>query len=406
MKIAVVGARGIPPQDLQSEVQHQPKTARQSLIPTDAATSGIEHYCAEVYPLIAKQGCTVDLYARSSYTARPWYSQYTDQGVRIISEPCLGIRGADALLSSASGALSTLSRQYDVVHFHALGPALFSILPRLASSSKVVVSCQGLDWQRAKWGKMSSRLILLGEQTAVRYAHEIIVVSQTLQDYFWKTYGRETVYIPNAPATYQSSDPSFQFGMSLGLEQNRYVIFLGRLVPEKSPDLLIKAFQALRPSGWKLAFVGKSSDTSAFTSDLMNLAVGDPDILFTGELSGGRLAEIVRGAGLYVSPSSLEGLPLSMLEAMQEGVPVLASDIPPHQQLVGEDRGVMFQTGDLNSAVHQMEWAIHHPQEMADCANRAQAYIRSHYQWDSIVSDTIKLYEFLVHERNGHQIRA
>jgi glycosyltransferase involved in cell wall biosynthesis len=362
----------------------------------DAATSGIEHYCAEIYPLMVKQGCTVDLYARASYTDRPWYSQYQEQGIRIVSVPCLGMRGVDALLSSALGAIATLATQYDIVHFHALGPSLFTVLPRIARSAKVVVTCHGLDWQRAKWGNLSSRLIRLGEQAAVRYAHEIIVVSQALQEYFWTTYGRETIYIPNAPATYHDSDPLFQFGTSLGLEQNQYVVFLGRLVPEKAPDLLVQAFQALRPPGWKLALIGKSSDTSAFTSDLLNLAEGDSDILFTGELSGGRLAEIVRGAGLFVLPSSLEGMPLSMLEAMQEGVPVLASQIPPHRQLVGEDRGVLFQTGDLDSLVQQLNWAIQNPAEMNHCRDRAQDYIRENYRWDRITAETLQVYDFLV----------
>jgi glycosyltransferase involved in cell wall biosynthesis len=285
MKIAVIGARGIPPLDA-----HADRSARYPTLVADATTSGIEHYCAEIYPLIVQQDCQVDLYTRFSYTARPWYSQYTDRGVQVISVPCLGLRGMDALLSSALGTLATLPDRYDLVHFHALGPALFSGLPRLSRSTKVVVSCQGLDWQRVKWGKASSRLIRWGEELAVQYAHEIIVVSQALQDYFWKTYGRETVYIPNAPATYPPSDSQFQFGASLGLAPQRHLIFLGRLVPEKAPDLLIRAFQALRSPGWKLAIVGKSSDTSGYVSSLFNLAENDPDILFTGELRGAQLA--------------------------------------------------------------------------------------------------------------------
>ncbi|MBW4516454.1 MAG: glycosyltransferase family 4 protein [Timaviella obliquedivisa GSE-PSE-MK23-08B] len=404
MKIAVIGARGLPPipQEVAS-LDHD--DVRHGVPFQGAATSGIEHYCAELYPRVVEAGHTVDLFARSSYVNRSWYRHFHDRGVRVIPMPCLNKRGADALISSCFGAISSVLHHYDIVHFHALGPALFSFLPRIASSSKIVVSCHGLDWQRVKWGKFSSRLIRLGEETAVRYAHEIIAVSQPLQGYFWKTYGRQTVYIPNAPATYEASDPAFRFGSALGLRPKRYMIYLGRLVPEKAPDLLIQAFQKLQPPGWTLVFIGKSSDTSSFTSNLLALANKNPNIVFTGELSGGRLAEIVRGAGLYVSASELEGLPLSMLEAMQEGIPMLASDIPPHQQLVGDDRGVMFQTGNLDSFVSQMDWAISNPQDMAERANRAQEFIRLGYQWDAIVTDTIKLYRFLKSEQEyNHSI--
>ncbi|MCU0566348.1 MAG: glycosyltransferase family 4 protein [Oculatellaceae cyanobacterium Prado106] len=401
MRIAVIGARGIPvPADHAGTrsakgSNDESSQIREQVTLASAATSGIEHYCAEMYPRIAAQGHTIDLFARASYTQQSWYHQSLSQGIRTISLPCLNLRGADAFISSALGAIASIFAPYDIVHFHALGPSLFSGLPAIASSSKVVVTCHGLDWQRAKWGKLSSRLIHLGEKMAVRYADEIIVVSEALQDYFWKTYQRKTVYIPNAPATYEASDPTAPYVHSLGLTPQRYVVFLGRLVPEKAPDLLLKAFRSLQPAGWKLVFVGKSSDTSSFTTNLLSLADQDPNIIFTGELSGSRLAEVVRGAGLFVLPSSLEGMPLSMLEAMQEGVPVLASNIPPHQQLVGTDRGVLFQTHSLEDLIDRLQWSIEHPQEMTAFAQQAQEFIRLNYRWDRITNDTIHLYESL-----------
>ena len=130
MKIAVIGAKGLPPNQ-----------------------GGIEHYCAEVYPRMVAQGHSVDLYARSSYTQLPAYHKQDFKGVQVISLPCPGLRGFDAFLSSILGVVSCLSKTYDVVHFHALGPSLFTWLPKIASSSKIIVTCQGLDWQRGKWGK-------------------------------------------------------------------------------------------------------------------------------------------------------------------------------------------------------------------------------------------------------------
>jgi glycosyltransferase involved in cell wall biosynthesis len=369
MKIAVIGVKGLP-----------------------AKQGGIENYCAEVYPRMVAQGHSVDLFARASYTDSAWLDNYDFEGVQVRSLPSLPLRGIDAFISSALGAIASSTTKYDIVHFHALGPSLFSWLPKFASRAKVVVTCQGLDWQRAKWGNTSSSLILMGEKAAVRHADEIIVVSKNLQSYFFETYGRQTVYIPNAPASYAESDRNFAYGTSLGLNQGKYILFLGRLVPEKRPDLLIEAFQVLKPAGWKLVLAGGVSDTNLFTSKLSDLADGNPDIIFAGEIRGTRLAEIVRGAGLFVLPSDLEGLPLSMLEAMSQGIPVLASDIPPHQQLINDQRGHLFQAGDINSCIQGLDWAIAHPQEMAVMAKKAQQHVEKYYNWDHITAENLRIY--------------
>lgn len=369
MKIAVIGAKGLPPKQ-----------------------GGIEHYCAEVYPRMVAQGHSVDLFARSSYTDYRWFETYDFQGVRVITLPSLPLRGVDAFITSALGAICASGKHYDIIHFHALGPALFTWIPRISCSSKIVVTCQGLDWQRAKWGTISTALIKSGEKAAVRCAHGIVVVSEALGSYFSQTYGRETVYIPNAPAGYAKSDPSFPFGTKLGLKQGRYMLFVGRLVPEKRADLLIEAFQKLKPAGWKLVFAGGVSDTTSFTSAMYEMASGNPDVIFAGELRGERLAEIVRGAGLFTLPSDLEGLPLAMLEGMREGIPVLASDIPPHQQLLSDQRGTLFQAGNVESCMRGMDWAIHHPQEIAVMAKNAKKYVDTYYTWENITAENLKLY--------------
>ncbi|MBD2084524.1 glycosyltransferase family 4 protein [Coleofasciculus sp. FACHB-542] len=386
MKIAVIGAKGLP-----------------------AKQGGIEHHCEEIYSRVVEQGHEVDLFARSSYTGDVSLSHYNVHGVKVVSIPSLNIKGMDALLSSALGAIASNAKRYDIVHFHALGPALFTWLPKLASSAKVVVTCHGLDWQRAKWNKASSDLIRRGERAAVRFSDSMIVVSEELRSYFKETYGKETIYIPNAPSNMGDSDPTFSYGTSLGLEQGRYILFLGRLVPEKCPDLLIKAFQNLQQEGWKLVMVGGTSDTNEFTSEITEMAANNKNIIFTGELRGPRLAEILRGAGLFVLPSELEGLPLSMLEAMQEGVPVLGSDIPVHQQLIGKNRGMLFQVKNVDSCLRSLEWAINHQNELAVMAKNAQSYVQAHYTWNQITSETLELYRTLtalapLDNKNGKRI--
>jgi glycosyltransferase involved in cell wall biosynthesis len=384
MNISVIGAKGLP-----------------------AKQGGIEHYCQEIYPRMVKQGHQVDLFARANYVGTPWLHQYEVQGVRIMALPSLNLRGLDALASSALGALVSSRKHYDVVHIHALGPALFSALPKLAlSATKVVVSCQGLDWSRAKWGNISSRILHLGERTAVRFADDIIVVSEELRSYFKKTYNRDTIYIPNGPAGYGLSDKHFHYGTSLGLQPNKYMVFLGRLVPEKRPELLIQSFQALRLPGWKLVLVGGSSDTLQFSGELSEIAGGNPSIIFAGELYGEQLAEIVRGAGLFVLPSDVEGLPLAMLEAMREGIPVVASDIPAHQQLLLGGQGMLFRAGDVDSCADALSWAVHHTKEMAAMATKAKKHIQVNYNWDQITSETLAVYEGVSSSYVGNKVRT
>lgn len=373
MKIAVIGSKGLP-----------------------AKQGGIERHCEELYPRMVAQGHSVDLFARQSYAQCCDSRPYQVRGVRVIPLPAPTEGGLEVIVSCALAAMATSGTRYDIVHFHAIGPAIFSWIPKLVSSAKVVVTCHGLDWQRAKWGKFSGLLLRKGESTAIRYADGLIVVSEELRSYFWNTYARAAVYISNAPGGFDASDPHFSYGKSLGLAQGRYIVFLGRLVPEKRPDLLIQAFQKLEAKGWKLVIVGGSSDTNDFMTQTIDTARGNPNVVFTGQLLGGRLAEIVRGAGLFVLPSDLEGLPLAMLEAMQEGVPVLASGIPVHQQLIGEDRGLVFKAGDVESCAQSLDWAIQHPDQLVVMAKNAQRYVQLNHDWNQITAQTLEMYNQLI----------
>ncbi len=383
MKIAVIGAKGLP-----------------------ASQGGIEHYCEELYPKVVAEGHIVHLFARASYTQMGWFSSYTHRGVKIICLPSVPFGGLDAFSNAFLATVFVLIKRYDVIHFHALGPALFSCLPRALSRAGVMVVCHGLDWQRAKWGRWSRQVIRAGERVAVHSAHELVVVSEELQAYFQRTYNLKATYIPTAPATYQDSDDDFPFVRQLGLVPKRYVLFLGRLVPEKRPDLLIHAFQALEHQGWKLALVGGVSATSQYVAELQRMIYQPRDVILTDELRGQRLSEVVRGAGLFVLPSDVEGLPLSMLEVMREGVPVVASDIPAHYQLIGEDRGLLFEAGSLLDCQTCLEWALRNPQAVAAMARRAQEHVRSHYSWERVTYDNLALYAKIAGSARLRQYRA
>ncbi len=375
MKIAVIGAKGLP-----------------------AKQGGIEHYCQELYERVVAEGHEVDLFARSSYTQTPWFACENIKGVKVITLPSIPLKGVDALTNSAMGAIASCLGSYDVVHFHALGPSLFSWLPKIKGATTVVVTCHGLDWQRSKWGALSSQLIYWGEKIAVSYADEIVVVSEELQKYFQTTYGISAAYIPTAPATYAASNAQSSYLQTQRLIPQNYILFLGRLVPEKRPELLIKAYLSLPSPAWKLVIAGGACHTEKYTQKLVSLTEGNPNVVFTGELKGEKLAEVMRGAGLFVLPSDLEGLPLVMLEAMREGIPVLASDIPAHRQLIGpgEERGLLFSVGNLPSCVEKLVYALENAERIRAIAQNARDYIQTHYNWKNITYEKLKLYDKVI----------
>lgn len=372
MKIAIIGSKGIPSKE-----------------------GGIERYCEELLPDIADKGNSIDLYARSSYIKRSWFSLYRYKGIRVVCLPSFPIKGIDAFTNSMLAAIIANVKGYDVIHFHALGPALFCFIPKLFSSAKIIVTCHGLDWQRAKWNRFARYIIRLGEKVAVIHSHELIVVSQYLQTYFYQTYGKKTNYIPTAPTEFAPLSSNQSYTKSLELEEGKYILFLGRLVPEKRPDLLIEAFKLANSKGWKLVVAGSINPTDRFTLELIKSKGNNQNIIFTNELQGSRLTEIVSLAGLFVLPSDLEGLPLAMLEAMKKGVPVIGSDIAPHRQLIGSDKGLLFEAGNLSSLTDCIEQAISEPLKLKKMADKAQLHVEKYYRWDRISYENLKLYSKL-----------
>ena len=219
-----------------------------------------------------------------------------------------------------------------MVHIHAEGPAFFCWIPKLFGK-RVVSTIHGIDWQREKWRSgFGSKFIHQGEKNAVKYADEVIVLSKGVQDYFKKTYGRETHFIPNGVNRPQIREAKL-IRDDFGLEKDSYILFLGRLVPEKGIRYLVEAFKNVKTDK-KLVIAGGSSDTDSFMEELKELAKGDDRILFTGFVQGAMLDELYSNAYIYTLPSDLEGMPLSLLEAMSYGNCCLVSDIPECAEVV------------------------------------------------------------------------
>ena len=262
-------------------------------------------------------------------------------------------------------------------------------LPKLFGK-RCIATIHGLDHQRAKWGRFARTYIMLGEKCAAKFADEIIVLSKGVQQYFRDTYNRETIFIPNG-VTRSGFREASRITEAFGLKKDEYILFLGRLVPEKGITYLIDAFKRLKTDK-KLVIAGGSSDTAAFAQELRDRAAGDKRILFTGFGQGQMLEELYSNAYLYVLPSDLEGMPLSLLEAMSYGNCCVTSDIEECAAVV-EDCGVTFPKGDVTGLKTVLQKLCDQPEVVACYKEEAADYITGRYNWDDVVERTLEQYE-------------
>ena len=356
---------------------------------------GVEVVVSNLAPHLVKIGYDVTCYNRTNQEFKkmrksaPLPREY--RGVHLIWTPTVDRRGLAAMTSSIIATVMASFRRFDIVHFHTEGPCVLCWLPRLFGK-KVVVTVHGLDHQRQKWGKFASAYILLGERMAARYAHSIIVLSKGVQAYFREKYGRETVMIPNGidPAqTRPAAEITKQFGLSAG----DYILFLGRLVPEKGIHYLMEAYGKLSTDK-KLVIVGGTSDTDDYVKHLHELAGGNPSIIFTGFQQGLVLEELYSNAYLYVLPSDLEGMPLTLLEAMNYGCCCVTSDIGECADVMN-GCGVTFPRGNAEALREALQDLCDHPEKAEALRLASRKTVSSKYTWQEITAKTHELYRAL-----------
>lgn len=311
------------------------------------------------------------------------------KGVRLKSVLTINRKGLAAMTSSAFAALQASFGKFDVVHFHAEGPCAMLWLPKLFGK-RCVATIHGIDWQREKWKHgFGSKYIKLGEKVAVKYADEIIVLSKGVQDYFQKTYGRKTVFIPNGVNRPEIYEPK-QMKEKYGLEKDGYILYLGRLVPEKGEHYLIEAFKSV-DTDKKLVIAGGTSDTDDYMEKLKVLAAEDERIIFTGFVQGRLLEELYSNAYVYVLPSNLEGMPLSLLEAMSYGNCCLVSDIAECVDVV-EDKAITFRKSDVANLKEKLQELCDEVELVHKYKSEAADFICEKYNWDVVVRKTVTLY--------------
>lgn len=356
-------------------------------------SGGVEIVVEELSTRLAEQGYEVVCYSRkgSPVSGNEFLSAKAEgsyKGVRVKPVFTINAKGLAAMTSSAVASLKAAFGSYDVVHFHAEGPCAMLWLPHLFGK-RTVATIHGLDHKRCKWGKFASAYILLGEMMAAKFADEIIVLSENVQQYFKTTYGRETRLIPNG-VDRPDVKKAEQITETFGLCKDEYILFLGRIVPEKGIRYLIEAFQNVDTKK-KLVIAGGASDTDAFMREMKALAANDNRIFFTGFVEGQILEELYSNAYVYTLPSDLEGMPLSLLEAMSYHNCCLVSDIAECSEVV-ENHGIVFKKGDVADLTAKLQLLCDQPELVRTYQKDAANFICKKYVWDDVVAKTLFLY--------------
>jgi glycosyltransferase involved in cell wall biosynthesis len=353
---------------------------------------GVEVVVSNLAPHLAEIGYDVTCYNRTNRQFKRLRKNETlmreYRGVHLIWTPTVDRRGLAAMTSSVFATVMASFNRFDLVHFHTEGPCVLCWLPRLLGK-KVVVTVHGLDHMRQKWGRFASAYIMQGEKAAVRHADSIIVLSKGVRTYFLEKYGRETVLIPNGidPAEIR---PASEITKLFSLASREYILFLGRLVPEKGIHYLIKAYQMLRTDK-KLVIVGGTSDTDDYVRQLYAMAEDNPSIIFTGFQEGLVAEELYSNAYLYVLPSDLEGMPLTLLEAMNYGCCCVTSDIDECADVM-DGCGFTFPHGNVEALRETLQNLCDHPEQAEAHRSDARRVVSSKYTWQDITAQTDELY--------------
>ncbi|MDD4899223.1 MAG: glycosyltransferase family 4 protein [Candidatus Omnitrophica bacterium] len=363
MKIAVVGTRGFP------NVQ-----------------GGVEAHCEHLYPLLAKIGCTVTVFARKPYLEEK--EPYYYKGVKIVPLSCPKNKSLEALLHTFYAVFQARKLKPDLLHIHAVGPALCAPLARILGL-KVVMTHHGPDYCRKKWGRFAKQVLKLGEFAGSKSAVSLIAVSDTIAAQIKEKYRRQAKVIPNGveEAQLQQTDGLLQ---KLGIEKGKYILAVGRFVPEKGFLDLCAAFTQLELTGWKLVIVGKADHAGRYSEELEKWASWNKNIILPGFHSGKELWEIYTHAGIFVLPSYYEGLPIALLEALGFGISCIVSDIAANKE-VGLSCERYFTPGDINGLKEKIKTFITRPQ--SDAQKQAQIrVIKEKYNWEKIAQSTWKVY--------------
>lgn len=355
---------------------------------------GVEVVVQELATRMTDKGYRIEAYNRSGYhVSGKEYDKNNHPGkyyhnIRIITIPTFKNGKLNAIVYAFFASVRALFGGYDVIHYHAEGPCAMLWIPKMFRK-KIVVTVHGLDWQRSKWGTFASGVIRFGEKMAAKYADEVIVLSKNVQDYFMETYQRETLYIPNGITRPQKKEADV-ITQRWGLKKDSYILFLARLVPEKGLHYLVEAYSRLDTEK-RLVIAGGPSHSVEYIHHLEKEIKKDPRILMAGFVQGAELEELYSNAYVFVLPSDVEGMALSLLEALSYGNCCLVSDIPENTEVIGKN-GVTFRKSQSEDLQKKLQELLEHPEVVKEYQDKSSDYICSKHNWDDIVDRTLEVY--------------
>ncbi len=362
LKIAMIGSKGIP-----------------------ALFGGIEKHVEEISTRLASRGHSVTVYGRA-----PFSSSGIHGGVTVKVLPSVSTKNLDTASNSLISSIAAFFGDYDIVHFHGIGPSIFCWIP-VRPGSKTVCTVHALDYRQSKWGEKAKKILMLGEKRAVTKADAAVAVSRLMAGELSRKYGKDVRYIPNGATLGQSY--GFGEAAGLGIEPGGYILSVGRFIVERGFDTLIKAFDRLE-SDLKLVIAGDARFEEECAARIKAMA-GDR-VLLPGYVAGNKIEELYAHCTFYVLPSLVEGLPISLIEAMSHSRPVLISDIPENLEVAG---GIAesFRAGDSEDLLRAMKRILSlSPEELAGMGEAGRRKVETEYDWDRIAVSLEDLYRELL----------
>lgn len=369
MKIAMIGHKRIPSRE-----------------------GGVEIVVEKLAVRMVEMGHEVDVYNRwEIFDGEAPERRSEFQGVHVYNIPTFKSSTLNAFVYSFIATVKAVFKHYDLIHFHAEGPSAMLFLAKLFGI-KTVATIHGLDWQRAKWGGFATRYLLLGERIAAKYADILIVLSRGMQRYFKDIYDRDTYYVPNGVELQEYVEPKL-ITEKYGLKKNSYILFLARIVPEKGLHYLIEAYKEIKTDK-RLVIAGKINLKNEYDRKICGMASEDERIIMTDFVQGRMLGELFSNCFLYVLPSDVEGMALSLLEALSYGVRCLVSDIEESMEITGE-YAENFEKGNT-AILREKIKKILDLGEVYQNSYQQIDFVTRQYSWDTVAQDTLKLYKQLV----------
>lgn len=373
MRIAMIGQKGIPARD-----------------------GGVERHVHDLAVRLSEKGYDITVYNRA------WYSKSnaTSLGeIKIVNIPTLHTKHLDTIIHTFLSTLHAIRHKHDIIHYHGVGPSLLSWIPRVfAPHMKVVTTFHSMDRKHEKWNWFAKLMLRLGEYTACNFAHTLIAVSPTIEQYARDVYDRKAIMIPNAV---NISNPVYEAKhiSEWGLEPGNYVLMVSRLIPHKGAHYLVDAWKELTLEkkeilqDTKLVIVGDGYYTDTYVKNLKEKAGANPNIIFTGFQTGDTLKALYSMARFQVHPSDNEGLPICVLEGMSFALPVVLSNIPEHRDLNGDAQS-LFQYGSVSSLKKRLEnFLTLTPQQLAEKGKNNFETIETTYNWNKIMNEIMDVYD-------------